>query len=80
MVFVGPVLIARRKRLMSEFEKNGAVCEEKAVTIREMHDNWQIQVVKPLRMRALILDTRFLCRTRKLNKTNDEKYFLNSSK
>ena len=80
MVFIGPVLIARRKRLMSEFEKNGAICEEKAVTIQEMHENWQIRVIKPLRMRALILDTRFLCRKGKLNKTDNEKYFLNNSK
>ena len=80
MSFIVPVLVARRKRLLSEFEKNGAVCEEKAVTIQEMYDSWQIRVFRPLRMRALTVDVRFLCRRGKIVKTDNEKYFLNSGK
>ena len=77
---IGPVLIARRKRLMSEFEKNGAICEEKAVTCQEIYDNWNIRVFRPLRMRAIMLDTQFLCRRHKLVKTKNEKYYLYISK
>ena len=80
MSFIVPVLAARRKRLMSEFEKNGAIGKEQAVSIQEMYDNWQIRVFKPLRMRALTMDIRFLCRRGRLVKTDNEKYFLTSSK
>ena len=77
MSYIVPVLVARRKRLMSEFEKNGAICEEKAVTVQEIYDNWQIKVIKLLRMRAITLDTKFLCRKGKLIITEDGKYYLN---
>jgi len=76
MSFIVPVLVARRKRLLSEFEKNGVTCEEKAVTLQEIHDNWQIRVISSLRMRAITLDTRFLCRRGRLIKTSEEKYYL----
>ena len=80
MTFVVPAVVARRKRLLSEFEKNGAVCEAKAADIQEMYDNWQIRVFKPLRMRALRLDTRFLCNRGKLVETADGKYYLSADK
>ena len=80
MSAVGPALIVRRKRLMSEFEKNGATCKEKAVTIQEVYDHWQYGFIRPLRMIALTMDIRFLCRKGKLTKTDDEQYYLNIGK
>jgi|GEM_PF-4443173 len=80
MTFVVPAILARRKRLVSLFEKNGAICKEKAVTLQEVHDKWGVLVIKPLRMRAITMDTRFLCRAEKLFKTEDGKYYLNVSK
>jgi hypothetical protein len=77
---VGPALMARRKKLMLEFEKNGATCKEKAVTVQEIYDNWQIRVVKLFRMRAINLDIQFLHSKGKLIKTEDEKYYLNIGK
>ena len=80
MSSVIPVILARRKRLVSQFEENDAICKENAVTRQEIHDKWKIRVFKPLRMWAITLDTNFLCRSGRITKTEDGKYFLNVGK
>ena len=79
MSSVIPAILARRKRLISQFDENDATCKEKAVTLQEIHDKWEIKVIRPLRMRAITLDTHFLCRSGKLAKTEDGKYYLDVS-
>ena len=78
-VFPVPAIVAgNARRLGASFVKNGITCEEKAVTIQEMYDDnsWIVGGIKPLRMRALTVALRFLCRKKKVVKTEDEKYYL----
>ena len=74
-----PAIIAgNARRLSASFVKHGITCEEKAVTIQEIYDNnsWRVGGIRPLRMRALTVALRFLCRKRKVVKTADDKYYL----
>ena len=78
-----PAIIAgNARRLRASFVKNGITCEEKAVTIQEMYDDnsWNAGGIRPLRMRALKVALRFLCRKGKVIKTADEKYYLTPDK
>jgi hypothetical protein len=78
-----PAIIAgNARRLSASFIRNGITCEEKAVTIQEMYDDnsWVVGGIKLLRMRALTITLRFLCRRRKVVKTEDEKYYFAANK
>lgn len=80
MSTVVAVMGFRRKHLLSEFQKNGATSKEKAVTVQEIYDNWDIKGFRPLRMRAIRLDTDFLCGKGKLIRTEEGKFYFYASK
>ena len=75
-----PALALAAKKLLAEFTKNNATCEENAVSLQEIYDNWQVRAPRLLRMLAIKSRTRFLCRKKKLLKTEDGKYYLNTEK
>ena len=72
---VVPILVRRRRWLMSSFKKAGAISEEKAVTVEEMVEKWWYGP-KPLKKQRIAMDLNFLSRRGKVKKTEDEKYYL----
>ena len=73
---IGPVLFARRKKLLEHLKNIQANSIETAKTIDEILPGWEFGFVKILRRHALMVDLRFLAARKKLAKTNDGKYYL----
>lgn len=68
----------QRKSLLAAFEKHGATSIETAVTVQEICEKWDIGGIDPMRSRSITENLSLLVRKGKIQKTENEKYYLSS--
>lgn len=70
------VLGMQRKRLLALFKKFNVIGVENAVTLQEINEKWGIGGIDPIRSRAIAKNIKILVLRGKIQKTDNDKYYL----